>query len=101
MSNGQPGVIKIDLDFLRTSLCVALDEMHTGMNDYIKQEIQRTLSEGHLTSLIQMQVMEGLRRSVGLAVTNYFQFGEGKEAIESVIKSRLAGVMEGLSKGGI
>lgn len=79
-------VLKVQLEHIKQTMYTAFIDYQDGISVQVRQQLEGLLSEESFKFMIAQQVKVEFEKAVKSAIASYFEYGEGRRAIEEVIR---------------
>lgn len=82
-------IVKIELEGMRQSICVALTSHFERLDSDFRAAIDQAVKEFDPTVVFKRHVEQVIDDSVKKAVEHYFLYGEGREAVREAVTAHI------------
>jgi len=92
--------IRIELESMKYEVVHAFLKHNDEIEQFVEKELNRVIAEYPFMEQVTRIANQVIADAVKDCLTNYFRYGDGKEMIETVIKSALARLPAAMQKEG-
>lgn len=83
-------ILKVELQHIKQTMHHAFLDYQEGISKQVKAQLDRLVSEESFNYMIARQVKEQFELAVKKAIASYFEYGDGRRAIEDEIQKACA-----------
>ena len=85
----QPPMVRIELVHMKQSILAALGNYNGDIAKHVSGELQKAIDTFDFEKAVREVAEKAIHEAVCTAIKNYFAWGEGRDAINSVVKEAL------------
>lgn len=82
-------IIRLEIEHMRETLCVALAEHRFMMDNYIKEAVDAYCTPENISRVVKESALKQLDIAIREEVEKFFRYGNGRKAVSEAVEAAL------------